>query len=88
MTEAVEHLHVLVGHLYFFFGEIPTQVLFLFLFLKKLINLFIFGCVGSLLMGLRCCVQAFSSCGERGLLLVVVRGLLIVVASLVSELGL
>ena len=25
-------------------------------------------------LGLRCCVQAFSSCGERGLLLVAVRG--------------
>ena len=38
--------------------------------------------------GLRCCAQAFSSCGERGLLFVVVRGLLIVVASLVAEHGL
>ena len=36
-------------------------------------------------MGLRCCAQAFSSCGERGLLLVAVRGLLIAVASLVAE---
>ena len=39
-------------------------------------------------LGLRCCTQAFSSCGERGLLLVAVRGLLIVVASLVAEHGL
>ena len=39
-------------------------------------------------LGLRCCVWAFSSCGERGLLFVVVRGLLIVVASLVAEHGL
>ena len=31
-------------------------------------------------LGLRCCAQAFSSCGERGLLFVVVRGLLIAVA--------
>ena len=38
--------------------------------------------------GLRRCVQAFSSRGERGLLLVAVRGLLIAVASLVMELGL
>ena len=36
-------------------------------------------------LGLRCCVQASSSCGERGLLFVVVCGLLIVVASLVAE---
>ena len=33
-------------------------------------------------LGLRCCVQAFSSCGERGLLFVAVRGLLITVAPL------
>ena len=39
-------------------------------------------------LGLRCCAQAFSSCGERGLLFVAVRGLLIVVASLVAEQGL
>ena len=32
-----------------------------------------------------CCTQAFSSCGERGLLFVAVRGLLIAVASLVAE---
>ena len=38
--------------------------------------------------GLCCCVQAFSSCGERGLLFVAVRGLLIAVASLVAEHGL
>ena len=36
-------------------------------------------------LGLRCCAQAFSSCGERGLLFVAVRGLLIAVASLVAE---
>ena len=39
-------------------------------------------------MGLRCCIRAFSSCGERGLLFVAVRGLLIAVASLVVEHGL
>ena len=36
-------------------------------------------------LGLRCCTWALSSCGERGLLFVVVRGLLIVVVSLVEE---
>ena len=35
--------------------------------------------------GLRCCLWAFSSCCERGLLFVAVRGLLIAVASLVAE---
>ena len=37
---------------------------------------------------LHCCAQAFSSCGEQGLLFVAVRGLLIAVASLVAEHGL
>ena len=32
-------------------------------------------------LGLRCLVQAFSSCGEQGLLFVAVRGLLVAVAS-------
>ena len=39
-------------------------------------------------LGLRFCVRAFSSCGERGLLFVAVRGLLIVVASPVVKHGL
>ena len=39
-------------------------------------------------LGLGCCTRAFSSCGERGLLFVAVRGLLIAVASLVVEYGL
>ena len=39
-------------------------------------------------VGLCCCVWAFSSCGERGLLIVAVRGLLMAVASLVAEHGL
>ena len=49
------------------------------------INLFIYLFLAAL--GLRCCTQAFSSCGERGLLFVAVRGLLIAVASLVVEHG-
>ena len=36
-------------------------------------------------LGLRCCAWAFSSCVERGLLFIVVRGLLTAVASLVVE---
>ena len=36
-------------------------------------------------LGLRCCVRAFSSCGEQGLLFIAVRRLLIVVASLAAE---
>ena len=36
-------------------------------------------------LGLCCCMRAFSSCGEWGLLFVAVRGFLITVASLVVE---
>ena len=49
-------------------------------FLKKL---FIYLFLAAL--GLRCCAQAFTSCGELGLLFVAVRRLLIAVASLVAE---
>ena len=38
-------------------------------------------------LGLHCSARAFSSCDERGLLFVAVRGLLIAVASLVVEHG-
>ena len=51
-------------------------------FLNKFIYLFL------AVLGLRCCVRAFSSCSEQGLLFVVVRRLLTVVASLVAEHGL
>ena len=51
-----------------------------------LINLFIYLFLA--VLGLHCCAQAFPSCGERGLLFVAVRGLLIVMASLVAEHGL
>ena len=49
-------------------------------------NLFIYLFLAAL--GLRCYVRAFSSCGERGVLFIVVHGLLIAVASLVAEHGL
>ena len=39
-------------------------------------------------LGLHCCVRAFCSCGEWGLLFVGVHGLLITEASLVAECGL
>ena len=50
-------------------------------FVLKIIYLFLFLAA----LGLRCCVRAFSSCGERGLLFIVVHGLLIAMASLVAE---
>ena len=55
-----------------------------------LINLFIYLLIYLFLaaLGLHCCAQAFSSCSERELLFVAVRGLLIAVASLVAEHGL
>ena len=47
-----------------------------FLKKKKFIYLFLAA------LGVRCCVQAFSSCGEWELLFIAVRRLLIAVASL------
>ena len=52
-------------------------------FLKKIINfiLLFFGCIGSSLLR----AGFLSSCSERSLLFVVVRGLLTVVASFVGK---
>ena len=47
------------------------------------INLFIYLYLA--VLGLRFCARAFSSCGERGPLFIVVRGPLTVAASLVAE---
>ena len=52
---------------------------FFFFFLIYLIYLFL------AVLGLCCCVRAFSSCGEQGLLFVAVHRLLIAVVSLVAE---
>ena len=54
--------------------ERPQRVFFFFF------NLFIY--LFMVASGLRCCMRAFCSCSERGLLFVAVRGLLIAVASL------
>ena len=59
--------------------------LVLVLFVKKF-SVFFFFFLATL--GLHCCTRAFSSCGEWGLLLIAVHGLLTVVASLVAEHGL
>ena len=59
-----------------------SQFTSLFIYLFKFIYLFLAA------LGLRCCTQAFSSCGERGLLFIAEGGLLIEVASLVAEHGL
>ena len=66
--------------------SIRLSVLLLYrIFFKKFIYfIYLFLAV----LGLCCCAQAFSSCGEWGLLFVAVYGLLIAVASLVVEHGL
>ena len=57
------------------------MMLFLFYFNKFIYFIYLFLAA----LGLHCCARAFSSCGERGLLLAAVRGLLTAVASLVAE---
>ena len=61
------------------------SIIVLFLFLKKFYLIYLLFLA---VLGLHCCMRAFSSCGEQGLLFVAVRGLLIAVASLVAEHGL
>ena len=51
---------------------------------KKLF-LYLFICLYLAMLGLCCCVWAFSSCRDHGYSLAVVRVLVIVVASLVGE---
>ena len=58
-----------------------SEIFYNIIFLNFIFNLFLAA------LGLRCCVRAFSSCGERGLLFIVVHRLLIAVASLVAEHG-
>ena len=66
------------------FGSQRTALILFFFF-----NLFIYFIYLFLAaLGLRCCVRAFSSCGERGLLFIAVHGLLIALVSLVAEHGL
>ena len=64
-------------------SKVIQLYIYSFLFLKnKFIYLFLAA------LGLPCCPRAFSSYGEPELLFAAVRGLLIVVASLVVEHGL
>ena len=63
-------------------------IMYFILFFKINLFIYLFICVFLAALGLRCCVRAFSSCGEQGLLFVAVHRLLIVVASLVAEHGL
>ena len=61
-------------NVYFLFFFKFIFILFIYLFLAALCH--------------RCCARAFSSCGEQGLLFIVVCRLLITMASLVAEHGL
>ena len=73
ITEIVPELHSVVT-------EDPLMVLFYFLN-KFIYIMFLLLAV----LGFRCCMRAFSSCGKRGLLFVVVHGPLVAVASLVAK---
>ena len=68
-------------------GDFPT-VLQCYIALVGFFKINLFTYLYMAALGLGCCMQASSSCSERGLLLVSVHGLLIVVASLVAEHGL
>ena len=63
----------------------PFPFIHIFFFFKVFLKVFIYLFLA--VLGLCCCMQAFSSC-ERGLLFVAVCRLLIAVASLVAEHGL
>ena len=65
----------LIGH-----RGIVDKLLFFKIYYFFLFLYFIYLFLAAL--GLHCCVQAFSSCGEQGLFFAVVHGLLIAVASL------
>ena len=59
----------------------------IYYFLKQFFKIYLFIYLLAVL-GLRCCARAFSSCGEQGLLFVVVRTLLVAMASPAAEHGL
>ena len=63
---------------------IYTSMLTLGFFFKLIYFIYLFLAA----LGPCCCARAFSTCGEQGLLFVVVCGLLIAVSSLVAEHGL
>ena len=75
---ALLHIHIrsVQG---FHFLHILTKICYLWSFPLFLIYLFLAG------LGLYCCARAVSSCGEWGLVFVVVHRLLVAVASLVVE---
>ena len=73
----------LLGHIIFLFNVLKSFQTIFFPFLSPL-NIFIYLFSFLAGPGLLCCAWAFPSCGEWGLLLEAVRGLLIAVVSPVS----
>ena len=76
------------SYLFFKKKKLVFKIFYLFIYLKQLgflkyIYLFIYLFLAAL--GLRCCTQAFSSCGEQGLLFFVAHELLIAVSSLAEH---
>ena len=59
--------------------------LFIFPLLSCKNSLFFFKITFLVVLDLPRCVQAFSRCGEQGLVFIAVHGLLVAVASLVAE---
>ena len=74
-----------VEHLFICLFDICISFLVRYLF-RSFAYLFIYLFLAEL--DLRCCIWAFSSCGERGLLSIALHRLLPAVASLVAEHGL
>ena len=61
------------------------SLFFIFYFLNYTILGVLYFILLMAVLGLRFCVRAFSSCGERGPLFIAVRGPLTIAASLVAE---
>ena len=72
-----------MGHLHSLPPPLPSFFLKCILFIYFFVFIYLLAA-----LGLCFCVQAFSNCGEKGLLFIAVRGLLIAVASLFAEHGL
>ena len=83
VTHLLCSLVLLASKIYFLgsFSFLNTSF-FEYFFSSLEIFIYLFVCLFLAALGLCCCVQTFSSCGERGLIFVAVRGLLIAVASL------
>ena len=87
--------HFLMRLLIFFFSSFKNSLyiyiriyVYIYIYIHIYIHIYTYIYIYMAALGLCCCPRAFSSCGERGLLFIAVRGLLIAVASLVAEHGL